>query len=236
MPSPHPHSFRGLQRHPQCHPLKQAHAFQFLHSHDCPHIFPPMACHGYPALLPTLHPQYFCACQFISLHDTLTHAPFCTLPLHSTPTQNRPCTRNTELCTGTQLPVATPHTRTLFPRCIQCAPTQSYSNTHARAGPTAPLTLRAAGDTTAQCSGTCLTQGAELARVPAGTLPGAQSLSSTASALYQLLTQSYTRGGPARKRGTRAVTDIPGLESSRTRDSGRTWPGLAPPLRAYLAS
>jgi hypothetical protein len=65
---------------------------------------------------PMPNPQCFCACPFIFLHNSLTRAPFCTVHLHPTPTQDSPCTRSIELCTGTQLSAATPHTRTLSPQ------------------------------------------------------------------------------------------------------------------------
>lgn len=127
------------------------------------------------------------------------------------------------------------HTRALCsPEVHKCAPTQSYSNMHACAGPAAPLTLRTAGDT-AQCSGTCLTW--ELSSPDHQEAPcperRTQELNSLSPAPDSC--QSYTSSGLEGRSGTRAVTDAPGLESSRTRDSGRAWPGLAPPPQDYLA-
>lgn len=90
----------------------------------------------------------------------------------------------------------------------------------ARAGPTVPLTLGAAGDT-AQCSGTCLTR--ELSSPESQQTPCLEHRAlelnsfSLAPASCSIL---HTRW-PDRKRRTKAVTDVSRLESSRTRDSGR---------------
>lgn len=184
----------------------------------------PMACRAYPALLPTRHPQYFCACRFMFLHNTLIHAPFCTFLLHSTPTQNRPCTRSTELCTGTLLSVATTraHTHTIPQVHTVRTHTKLFKHSmQARAGPTVLLTLGAAEDT-AQCSGTCLTKELSSPESQQTPCPEHRALELNSLSLVPASCSILHTRWPARKRRTRAVTDVSRLESSRTRDSGRT--------------
>lgn len=194
--------------------------FPRLSSHSLP-----MACLAYPALLPTRHPQYFCACRFMFLRNTLIHAPFCTFPLHSTPTQNRPCTRSTEFSTGTLLSVATTgtHTHTHTIPQVHTVRTHTKLFKHsmlARAGPTVRLTLGAAGDT-AQCSGTCLTRelsSPESQQIPC---PEHRALKLNSLSLAPASCSIPHTRWQARKRRTRAVTDVSRPESYRTRDSGR---------------
>lgn len=143
-------------------------------------------------------------------------------------TQQRTLHRHSAPCSNS------PHAHSIPPGAHKRAPTQSYSNTHTCAGPAAPLTLRTAGDT-AQCSGTCLTWELSSPDPQKAPCPESRTRSSITSVLPQPLTRSYMSSGLAGRRVIRAVTDVPGLESSRTRDSERVWPGLAPPPQDYLA-
>lgn len=90
------------------------------------------------------------------------------------PTQDSPCTRSTELCTSPQLPAATPHTRTLFPRGAQV-------RTHTKLFKHACMRRPRCSAHPQNCwrystvLWHLLDLGAELARSPGGALPGAQN-------------------------------------------------------------
>lgn len=77
--------------------------------------------------------------------------------------------------------------------------------------------------------------GAELARSPGGALPSAQNSGAQEPQSFPSLLSIPLEQWPGAQKRDQSGERVPGLESSRTRDSGRAWPGLAPPPQDYLA-